>query len=104
MRTVTLSRKSLLLLAGAAVAVGGVVVLASHSVAARPATSSASAICQQSRYFENQPIVIAKVDATASTKGGLLRSQYAEVLDSVAAAASAERGLPRRRHLRCRPG
>jgi hypothetical protein len=90
MNKVTLSRKKLMLLAGAAAAAGAVVVLANHSVAARPAGSAVASICKQSTYSDNQPIVIAKVDATASTKSALLRSQYAQALDSVAAAASAE--------------
>jgi hypothetical protein len=90
MNKVTLSRKKLLLLAGAAAGVGAVVVLADHSVAARPVSSSVATICKQSNYSDQQPIVIAKVDATASTKNALLRSQYAQAVDSIAAAASAE--------------
>jgi hypothetical protein len=87
---VTLGRKKLLLLAGAAAAAGAVVVLASHSVAARPTTSSVTAICRQSSYSHGQPIVVAKIDATASTRNALLRSQYAQAVDSIATAASSE--------------
>jgi len=90
MRKVTLTRQKLLLLAGVAAAAGAVVVLANLSVAARPAGNAVAAICKQSTYSLNQPIVIAKVDATASTKNAVLRSQYTGALDAVAAVASAE--------------
>lgn len=87
MRTLALSPKKLLLLAAVAAAASLFIVLANHSVA-RPIAKSA--ICEQSTYRPNQPIVIAKVDATASTQNGVLRSEYTQALDAVASAASNE--------------
>jgi hypothetical protein len=88
MRRLTVSRRKVLLLAGAALAGVAVVVLANHSVA-RPAGDSIAAVCKRSTYSPNQPIVIAKVDATASTHDTALRLQYARALDGVGAAAAA---------------
>lgn len=88
MKRLTLSWKNVLFLAGAAVAAVAIVLLANHSVA-RPASRSITAVCKQSGYMPNQPIVVAKVDATASTHDPVLRSEYARALDGIGAAATA---------------
>lgn len=92
MKTLSLHPQNLALRAlaiASAAAALAFVVLGSRSVA-HPVSSSVTAICQQSKYTPNQPIVVAEADATASDQGPYLRTQYVQTLDAVATAASDE--------------
>jgi hypothetical protein len=81
MKRLTLSRKKVLVLAVLALAAAAAV-LADRGTPDPPPRSN----CKHSTYTPNQPIVIVKVDATASTLDAALRSQYADALDAAAAA------------------
>jgi hypothetical protein len=87
MKRLALSRKKVLFLAVLALAVAAAVLAGRGTTGPGPPPPP---ICKHSTYTANQPIVVAKVDATASTQDPVLRSQYVDALDAVAAAATAE--------------
>lgn len=71
-----------MLVAGAAAVMIAVLAI-SHGVT-RPSHSSQTAVCQgNSAYEPNQPIIVAEVDATASTFNAGLRAEYAQALDAI---------------------